>query len=66
MIRNLFPRTTCRHPSGCPTTPGPDVLMCDVHAADESLAANPDNRLEPWPLDRRNRWPGLRKGRRNN
>jgi hypothetical protein len=67
MIRNLISafRTTCRHPSGCTTTPGPDDLMCTAHAADESLASNPDDRLKPWDLDRRNRWPNIRGWRRN-
>ncbi len=54
MIRNLLRsrRTTCRHPSVCPTTPGPDSLMCPTHAADEALTPTAGNRLAPWPFDR--------------
>jgi hypothetical protein len=57
-------RTTCRHPSVCDATPGPDRLMCDTHAADEPLTFNRNDRLEPWDLNRRSVWPTNR-GRRN-
>ncbi len=66
MIRNLFRprRTTCRHSSVCDQTPGPDRLMCETHACDEPLTANPGNRLAPWDLNRRTVWP-TNKDRRN-
>lgn len=52
-VLNLFSRgTTCRHPSVCPATPGPNELMCPAHAADEPLAPNAGDRLAPWNLDR--------------
>ncbi len=63
MIRNLFSRTTCRHPSVCEQTPGPNELMCTTHVADEPLADRDGDRLAPWPLNRRSVWPT--KGKRN-
>ncbi len=57
-------RTTCRHPSVCRETPGPDDLMCPAHAADEALTARDGDRLAPWDLNRRSVWP-TNKAKRN-
>lgn len=62
-------RITCRHPSVCRVTPGPDTLMCAAHAADEALPNTGD--LPLWNLDRPVNerrvpgWPTTRGAKRN-